>query len=264
MKLAKTAWASALVTAVLTVPLPTVARAGVVATEDYPNDVLSLLHIGGQQGIAHAQVASDHTVVGVAGFNAATLSNVDVVYNEYPASAFEVSALANFANNGGRVILASDHGGLAHASHFDVAFANGSLPGTHTASVFGFANPITNGPAGVVNSFSASVPNGGLTSTNPEFQVLARYESGEAALGYLPYGAGQIVFLTDLNTFDDARLGLLNNQQLWTNLFDYTAVPEPATIALLTVGSFLLIRRGSRRCGPNDLILDEKPGTKVA
>jgi hypothetical protein len=57
----------------------------------------------------------------------------------------------------------------------------------------GFANPITNGPAGVVNVFSGASHNNELGSTNPEFKVLATRQSGPSSFGYPPHGAGEVV-----------------------------------------------------------------------
>ena len=96
-----------------------------------------------------------------------------------------------------------------------------------------------------MGQFTALTPNDGLKSSNPDFEVLGSYRSGQAALGQLSFGLGDVIFLTDLNTFDDARLGDLDNQKLWTNLFDYEAVPEQATPLMLLLGMMVLQLRRS-------------------
>ena len=92
-------------------------------------------------------------------------------------------------------------------------------------------------------AFTAGSPNDGLSSSNPDFEILATYEGGQAALGYLRHGAGDIAWLTDFNTFDDHVIGELDNQVLWTNLFG--AAPAPGAFALF--GLAALGARRSRR-----------------
>ena len=98
----------------------------------------------------------------------------------------------------------------------------------------------------LVNSFSTSYANSGLSSNNPDFEILATYPGGQAALGYLRHGAGDLAWLTDFNTFDNSRFGDLDNQVLWTNLFG--AAPAPGAFAL-----FGLAVLGARRRRPSVL-----------
>ncbi len=204
------------------------ADASVIVTENIPG-TLWLLNLGGQQGTAHTQVFEDHAVFAVDVFDATSLLGTDVVYiTDFRGhSDDEVEALVTFVEGGGRLVIAADHtpSPLALdvlAARFDVGYGV-LLSGNQTAQVTDFNNDVTNGPAGVVDSFLAGVPNSGLTSTNPDFRVAALYPDGGVALGLLSLGSGEVVFLTDLNPFDDVRIGLLDNQILWTNLFDYLA-----------------------------------------
>ncbi|MHC4128990.1 MAG: hypothetical protein ACYS1E_07595 [Planctomycetota bacterium] len=224
-------------TAVAVAAGTTVTDASIVVTqlESETSPPLWLLNLSGQQGIAHTQVANDHSVSAVGFFDEPALSGVDVVYFSAGGSFLvpsEIDAIAAFVNAGGRLVLGGDHGNVIPqfpelAAHFDVSYG-GLLNGAQTATVIDFDNAITNGPAGMVNEFSAIGSNAGLMSTNPDFTVVANYGTGEVALGHLPVGAGEVVLLTDQNTFDDDRLGVLDNQALWTNLFEYSAVALPA------------------------------------
>jgi len=200
----------------------------IILTQNTPGQTMWLLTLEGQQGTAHTQVFEDHAVFAVDVFDATSLLGANVVYinNFIGHSDDEVEALVTFVEDGGRLVIAGDHtpSGVALdvlAARFDVGYGPDLLQGRQTAQVTDFNNDVTNGPAGVVDSFLAGVPNSGLTSTNPDFRVAALYPDDGVALGLLSLGFGEVVFLTDLNPFDDYRLGLLDNQILWTNLFDY-------------------------------------------
>ncbi len=226
-----------LVVAGAAVALATAAHAGVVVTqiEARARPEIWLLNLAGQNGVAHTQVFNDHNVSAVSVFDASSLSGVDVAYlspsqfGKVNLTAAEITALDAFVTGGGRMVVAADIGLLwagdwaALAANFNVSYGAGAIF-ENPATVSDFSNPITNGPAGVVNSFGGVAFNDGLASTNPNFSTLATWATGEAALGYLPHGAGDIVWLTDFNTFDDSLLGNLDNNILWTNLF---AVPAP-------------------------------------
>jgi len=221
--------------------LTAVSNAATVVTqvESRARPSLWLLNLAEQQGIAHQQVFDDHDVSPIPVFDAPNLSGVDVVYlspvsGKLNMTEPEIDALENFVLAGGRLVVAADHSGMWSddfdelAANFDVSYGQGAIsnPFPLIATVIDFANPITNGAGGMVSIFSSAVTNDGLQSTNPDFQVLAIYPGGQAALGFLEVGAGQIVFLTDFNTFDDKFLFDLDNQQFWTNLFEI-AVPCP-------------------------------------
>ena len=50
--------------------------------------------------------------------------------------------------------------------------------------------------------------------------MLATWNSGPASIGYLPHGAGEVVFLTDFNTWDNDMIDNFDNEDLWRNLFE--------------------------------------------
>lgn len=213
---------------------------------------LHLLNLAGQQGIAHTQVDAVHATSSAITFTSASLAGADVVYlsPSYPGalnlSAAEILTLESFVNGGGRLILAADYGAYWNSEFVSLALQFGVTYGGGTgssgpANVVDFLNPVSNGPGGVVNSFSMLSPSTGVSSSGPDFVSVAAGPDTQTALGYLKPGAGrlgEVVFLTDFNTFDDSGLGNLDNNTLWTNLFAYTAVPEPST-ALLLVSALL-------------------------
>jgi len=225
-----------LIAAVMAVTAVSNAATVVTQVQSRAQSSVWLLNLNGQQSIAHQQVFDDHDVSPIPVFDARNLSGVDVVYlspvsGQLNMTAPEIDALETFVLAGGRLVVAADHSGMWSddfdelAANFDVSYGQGVIKNPFAVgTVIDFANPITNGAGGIVNAFRSPLPNDGLQSTNPDFQVLAIYPGGQAALGFLEVGAGQIVFLTDFNTFDDTFLVALDNQQFWTNLFEIAAL----------------------------------------
>ena len=117
-----------------------------------------------------------------------------------------------------------DNGKLAEdilelAARFGVQYGAGFINGIFIAEVLDVDNPIINGPSGTVNSYSGASPNDRMNSTNEDFRVLANWQEGSNALGYLLHGEGEVIFLSDFNTWDDDMINDLDNRLLWTNLF---------------------------------------------
>jgi hypothetical protein len=199
----------------------------IVATQPlYDTDeAFWLLNLDGQQGDAHSLINSSHPVHTLNSFTFPYLYGVSILYfSPYygSLSGEELDAIESFVESGGRLIFAMDHSGTSPAlgtlaARFGVSYgsAYGNPGETHIAMTI---NP-PSGPWDIVESFSTLAPNGGLSSTNPDFQVLAEFPDGVAALAYLPVGSGDVVFLVDQNTFDDARLYSYDNLTLWLNLF---------------------------------------------
>jgi len=186
-----------------------------------------------QQNIAHQQIINNHDVTAIPEFTAEALIGVDIVYvspalDELQLTTAEIDVLEAFVTAGGRLIIPADNSVWADefrelAARFEVTYGTSYINGVWPADVGDFVNPITNGPAGVVNVFSGASHNDELSSTNQDFRALATWRSGPAALGYLPHGAGEVVFLTDFNTWDNDMIADFDNQILWTNLFESPA-----------------------------------------
>ena len=241
-----------------TVSSPT--PAALVITQDVSraSEGQHLLNLSGQQDVAHTQVYNNHNVSSVHPFTINNLTGIDIVYlspcsgkfgGQLNLSLNEIDALESFVYKGGRLILAVDNSWGQWDSHFVSIAARfgttyiGGDSSDGVVSVVNFSNRITNGPAGKIHSFSVHRSNRGLISSNPDFLSLASNIDGNSALGYLPPNPnlgrlGEVVFLTDFNTFDTVgfngvNLYALDNQILWTNMF--IPIPEPATVVAVDI-----------------------------
>jgi len=186
-----------------------------------------------QQNIAREQVMEDHDTFAVEVFDEASLDGADIVYvspaiGELQITTAEIDALEAFVVGGGRLILPVDNGSkwveeyVELAARFGVTYGDHYINGIIDGHVQDFDNPITEGPAGTVHGFTGASVNDNLSSTNEDFRVLALWDDGPAALGFLELGAGQVVFLADFNTWDNDMIEDASNQTLWTNLFEYS------------------------------------------
>ena len=190
---------------------------------------LWLLSDWAQQDRAHRQIWAIHDVSAVEVFSDETLEGVDMVYvspslGEMVLTTEEIDALENFVLAGGRMIIPRDYGMFAEdivelAARFGVEYGPGFINGIYVAEVLDFDNPIINGPAGTVNSYSGASPNESMNSTNKNFRVLATWQEGSNALGYIEHGKGEVIFLSDFNTWDNDMIDDHDNQILWINLF---------------------------------------------
>ncbi len=183
-----------------------------------------------QQREAHQLIANAHEIRDVPVFDDASLADADVVYlspslDELRLSVAEIDALERYAESGGRLIIAADNGVWATefaeiAARFEVEYGDTFFDGLRTGVVSEYSTTVTRGRAGVIGSFTAASTNDRLSSTNDEFQVLATWADGSNALGLVPVGDGEVIFLTDFNTFDGDMINDLDNRDLWQNLFE--------------------------------------------
>ena len=212
-----------------------VAGASVVVTQVEERAFFSLWllsqHI--QQNIAHNLIIDNHDVVVVPEFTAETLAGADVVYvspayDELQITQPEIEALEQFVIDGGRLIIPGDYGMWVEqlapiAEHFGVIYGNSFINGQHLATISDFDNPITDGPHGVVETIQGAAINDDLHSDNKDFQVLATWSVGPISIGFMEVGAGEVVFLSDFNTFDNDMINGFDNRALWLNLFEPSA-----------------------------------------
>lgn len=206
----------------------------VTQTQDRSYATLWLLSDWIQQSLSHEAVQAEHNVTAVPVFDDKAVSSADIVYlspslDELVLTEAEMDVLETFVQNGGRLIIPADSGDWsaafdAIAARFDVFYGDTFINGIIEATTDDFDNPITNGSAGVVTMFTGASTNNSLTSTNDDFQVLATYTTGVTAIGYLPLGDGEVIFLADFNTWDNDMLFDHDNQVLWANLFGSTTL----------------------------------------
>jgi hypothetical protein len=192
------------------------------------------MHI--QQDLAHQAILNLHDVTAVPEFTAKSLAGADVCYvspslDELQLTTAEVDALEAFVIGGGRLIVPGDYGVWAEqlaelAARFEVFYGDTFINGIHTSTDHDLTNPILDGAHGTVKLISAASCNNELTSTNDDFEVAASWVPGPPALGYIQVGAGEVIFLTDFNTWDSDMIADHDNEIFWLNLF---ALPECIT-----------------------------------
>jgi hypothetical protein len=227
--------------------------------------------IGGPRYLTASAMANATTTLVNAGFTisttdrffAANIVGACVLYTGAVATAFTAQELTDvqaFVGGGGGLVIQRDWNSFYPAADplaalFGVTYNTGEfgITGTLTAVNKTTNSPIWSGPAGSVTSydqiFSSSVSGAtsiGVHSTNPT----------ETALATLTYGLGRVVFLTDMDAWDNlgnASKPLItagsNNAIVWENTFDYACspVPAPATIILLGSGFLGLVLRKKDR-----------------
>ncbi|MDH3445354.1 MAG: hypothetical protein OEN50_15620, partial [Deltaproteobacteria bacterium] len=171
-----------------------------------------------------------------------------------PLTTSEQNVLFDFAQGGGCAILLPDNstfGGAgtpaANESLIDPFGLDigGTLPGKVLATV---PNPsvstITNGPFGVVSSFSQNVP-GGLTNLGSFASSLAVNPLGDALAvieaGVLGPRSGRVVIYSDVNMFGDSDAAgfFSENQALFLNTIQFCGVRIATAVTIdIKPGSF--------------------------
>ncbi|MEN6426224.1 MAG: hypothetical protein ABFE13_12725 [Phycisphaerales bacterium] len=195
--------------------------------------------------------AAGFTIGTRSAFTAANIAGACALYTgavNVDFSAQEIADIQAFVSAGGGLVLQRDWGNFYPAADA-LATAFGA---TYDTGPF-FAQPVNmtvahaiwNGPAGSVTTYdqvySSSVSGAtgiGVHSGNPS----------QVALAVTTYGAGRVVFLTDMDAWDSAGdsvspIAGSNNAIVWENIFHYAcgggtpAVPVPGAIALCGIGA---------------------------
>lgn len=197
--------------------------------------------------LAGALTAQGNNVSSVSWYNDNVLAHYDV-YIQDGSSYANADALDRFVFNGGTLIQLP--WSFTHVSFTE----NTTVFGMRWSGTMREANPaidvlaagdwLLNGvtlPAAGSETIGREVGNEFVEGTTP---VLA-WEDGTALLGYRRYGAGLVVgFDVHLTTSDASPLSSSwSNQVVFNAVNAVSAVPEPATWALLVAGAGVLLLR---------------------
>ena len=69
------------------------------------------------------------------------------------------------------------------------------------------------------------------------------WNNGNIMVAAGEYGSGRVVTVGDLYVWANGTLEIGENRQFGLNTFEYLAIPEPASIVLLSMGALLLCRK---------------------
>ncbi len=188
-------------------------------------------------------------------FSAGNIAGARTLYTgavDVDFTAQEITDITNYVSAGGGLVILRDWDGFYTAADslagaFGATYNTGGfgIGGVGTPVNKTVSHPIWSGPAGSVISFdqvySSSVYGVlgiGTHNTNPT----------EIGIAVTTYGAGRVVFLTDMDAWDSlgdsvTPLAGNNNEIVWENIFHYASVPEPATMLLLSLGGLAVARR---------------------
>jgi hypothetical protein len=157
----------------------------------------------------------------------------------------EVTRITNFVNNGGGLLIMGENTDCPNANIQPVASPFGVSLGLSYITPFEVytsnlaAHPIFDGVSQIYMQAAGEI------SASAYSSVVAWQEgTGKALVAAGTYGNGRVVTLGDYNIFaQNEYYDLVGNRQFSINTFEYLTVPEPATIALLGLGSLLTITK---------------------
>lgn len=206
--------------------------------------------------------ALGHTIVPVYSFETADLVGLESLmlkqpYSENSPAGFsdsEIAAIHAFVNGGGGLVVHAEGGTGSEdfvdnvnnlVSPYGVVYADLATANSGVMITGLVAHPVTDGVTVFAVDYqrkliSIAPPAIDLTIRSGEYNVLAVVNG----IG----GAGNVVMLSDTTLWKDPGAGsdysLItgDNKLLLENIVQFT-IPEPATISLLCLGSFALLRK---------------------
>lgn len=182
-----------------------------------------------------------------AGYDVIVVCLTSAFYSSYTSA--EVDRIVDFVKDGGGLLIMGDRPATPNANIQPVATEFGITLGLSDVLPFDILtsghteHPIFDGVDEIFMYAAAE-----LSAKNPAFPVAWQEGSGKDIAAVAQYGQGRVVALGDstlwswVDTYEE-RFYTADNPQFAVSTFDYLAVPEPATILLLGLGTMLLIRK---------------------
>ena len=185
------------------------------------------------------------TIVGTSTLTSTFLSGVDVLWlnsvssNSSATAALTVAeqtALLNFVNAGGGVLIFGENGGFDDESLLDPfgATTTGVLTDLQAGTITNTTHVVTNGPFGAVRTIRGNYA-GSFTALGSATSLGVWNSSGLPSVavvdpGVLAPGSGRVVLFSDVNFYSD-QLGAADNSKLVLNALSAVAPMSQLTFA---------------------------------
>ena len=161
----------------------------------------------------------------------------------------EVSRIADFVDDGGGLLIMGDRQAAPNANIQPVASQFGITLGFSDLSPYEvYTSELTDHSVfdGVNEIFMYAAAE--LSASEPASPIAWQANTGKTIVAAAQYGQGRVVALGDsslwswVDTYEE-NFYKAHNPQFSMNTFTYLAVPEPATLLLLSVGGVVLLRK---------------------